>query len=90
MDRRGLLEELRKGLAIDPTVIGKGDSINLAASGQGPTPEKSYMMARLYASFGDVERALDSLQQALNTGFTDRLTLMTNCVLVIPSCDLFM
>jgi hypothetical protein len=28
-------------------------------------------MARVYASMGDVDRAVDNLQQALNSGFTD-------------------
>ena len=33
--------------------------------------EKNYFMARLYASMGDVTHALESLQLALNAGFTD-------------------
>ena len=65
------MAEWRKGLALDPGIMGKSDGINLAAAGRGPSPEKSYTMARIYASFGDVERALDNLQAALNAGFTD-------------------
>ncbi len=65
------MAEWRKGLAIDPAVMAKSEGISLAtASSRGPSSEKNYFMARLYASMGDVTHALDSLQQALNAGFT--------------------
>ena len=65
------MEEWKKGLALDPTVMGKNEGISLAAGGRGNPSEKSYFMARLYASMGDVVHAVESLQQALNAGFTN-------------------
>lgn len=66
------MAEWRKGLSLDPGVMAKGEGISLSAAiGHGPSSEKSYSMARLYASMGDVTHALDNLQQALNAGFTN-------------------
>lgn len=66
------MAELRKGLLLDPGVLGKGDGVNLAAFSSKPqSTEKSYSMARVYASMGDVDRAVESLKQALNNGFTN-------------------
>ncbi len=66
------LAEWRKGIAIDPGVMSKTEGISLGAAGsRGPSGEKSYFMARLYASMGDAVHAVESLQQALNAGFTD-------------------
>jgi tetratricopeptide (TPR) repeat protein len=66
------MAELRKGLMLDPGVIGRGEGVALApAASKGASAEKSYSMARVYASMGDVDRAVDNLQQALNAGFTD-------------------
>jgi tetratricopeptide (TPR) repeat protein len=64
--------EWKKGLALDPGVMGKSEGINLAAGGsKGSASERSYFMARLYASMGDAGHAVESLQQALNAGFTN-------------------
>ncbi len=66
------MAELRKALTIDPQVMSRSEAINLAAgSNKGPSPEKNYSMARIYASLGDVDHAIDSLQQALAAGFTN-------------------
>ncbi len=66
------MAEWKKGLAIDPGVMSKGEGISLAAAGtRVNTGEKSYFMARLYASQGDVDRAVESLKQALAAGFTN-------------------
>jgi tetratricopeptide (TPR) repeat protein len=66
------MAEWRKGISLDPGVMHKGEGISLAAgSNKGPSAEKSYFMARLYASMGDVDHAVDNLQQAFNNGFTD-------------------
>jgi len=66
------MAELRKGLMLDPGVIGRSEGVALApAASKGASAEKSYSMARVYASMGDVDRAVDNLQQALNAGFTD-------------------
>ncbi len=66
------MAELRKGLMLDPGILAKSDGVNLsAASTRGQTTEKSYFMARVYASMGDVDRTVENLQQALNNGFDD-------------------
>ncbi len=66
------MAEWRKGLAIDPGIMSKSEGISLAASGRHVnTGEKNYFMARLYASQGDVDHAVESLKQALAAGFTN-------------------
>jgi tetratricopeptide (TPR) repeat protein len=66
------LAELKQGLALDPNIMNRSEAISLAASvSQGSSTEKNYRMARLFASIGDAQRAIDSLQLALNSGFTD-------------------
>jgi tetratricopeptide (TPR) repeat protein len=66
------MAELRKGVSLDPAILAKSEGISLTASGSQSSPtEKNYFMARFYASMGDAERAVDSLQQALNAGFSD-------------------
>jgi tetratricopeptide (TPR) repeat protein len=63
---------LRKGLAIDPAIMGKSESISLSAAGASRSPiERAYFLARLFASMGDAERAVENLKQALNAGFMD-------------------
>lgn len=66
------MAELKQGLELDPDIMNRSEAISLAATGsQGSNTEKNYRMARLFASVGDAQRAIDSLQLALNTGFTD-------------------
>lgn len=66
------MEEWKKGLALDPGVLTKSDGVNLAAPAEKDrAAERAFMMARLYASFGNAEKAVESLQTALNAGFTD-------------------
>jgi tetratricopeptide (TPR) repeat protein len=66
------MAELRKGLMLDPGVVGRGEGMALAqAPSKGTSTEKSYFIARVYASMGDVDRAVENLRQALNAGFTD-------------------
>jgi tetratricopeptide (TPR) repeat protein len=66
------MAEWRKGLALDPNIMNKGEGISLSAGiNRGPSIEKCYFMARLYASMGDADHAVENLQQALNAGFTD-------------------
>ena len=70
------MQEWRRGLSLDRSIFNRAESISLvAATGSGPSSEKSYRMARLFASMGDVDKALENLQQALNAGFTDIETL---------------
>jgi len=66
------MAEWKKGLEIDPGVMNKSEGISLAAAGtRNNTGEKSYFMARLYASLGDAEKAVENLKLALNSGFTN-------------------
>ncbi len=66
------MAEWRKGLAIDPGIMSKSEGISLAAAGRRVNlGEKSYFIARLYASQGDVDHAVESLKQALAAGFTN-------------------
>src|SRR5437867_7887981 len=65
-------EEWRQGIALDPTILNKTEGISLVAAGTKASPsEKNYYMARLFASMGDAERAVQSLQPALNAGFSN-------------------
>ncbi len=66
------MEEWRRGLKIDPLALSREDSINLTASStKSYSMEKSYFVARLYASSGDAVNAVENLQEALKSGFTD-------------------
>lgn len=72
------LEELRKGLSLDPEILKKSEGAGLVATtSQKNNSEKSYFMARFYASMGNVDRAVENLQQALSTGFTNLEALRT-------------
>jgi len=74
---KGLLE-LRKGLALDPDIMRRSENGSLvAAISQQNTAEKSYFMARFYATMGNVDRAIESLRQALADGFTNLEALRT-------------
>lgn len=66
------MAELRKALSLDPHIMSRGEAISLAAgSNKGPNAEKSYSMARIFASMGDADHAIDNLQQAITAGFTN-------------------
>jgi tetratricopeptide (TPR) repeat protein len=65
------MEEWRKALAIDPNAFGKKSAVILGSSGNSSPMEKSYFIARLYASMGDVESAIENLKEAFNQGFSD-------------------
>jgi tetratricopeptide (TPR) repeat protein len=66
------LQEWRKGLRLDPDIVKRSEDASLvAASSQKNSAEKSYFTARLYAAMGNVERAVENLQQALSNGFTN-------------------
>jgi len=71
------IQEWRKGLSLDPGILKKSEGGLVAAISQKNSPEKSYFMARFYASTGNTERAVESLQQALKDGFTDLKALLT-------------
>jgi tetratricopeptide (TPR) repeat protein len=63
------MAEWRKGLAIDPNVL-KNSAISLIGASSS-TAERRYFMARLMASAGEVEMAIDGLKQAIMEGFDD-------------------
>jgi tetratricopeptide (TPR) repeat protein len=64
--------ELRTAVALDPSVMERHSGTTISAtSTRGPSSETNYSMARVYASVGDAIRAVESLQQALNAGFTN-------------------
>jgi tetratricopeptide (TPR) repeat protein len=63
------MEEWRKGLALDPNVL-RNSSISLIGASSA-TAERRYFMARLMASSGEVEMAIDGLKQAILEGFND-------------------
>jgi tetratricopeptide (TPR) repeat protein len=66
------MEEWRKGLALDPGILSNSGGVSLVAAGtKTSSPDKSYFIARLYASMGDAKQAVENLQQALNAGFAD-------------------
>jgi tetratricopeptide (TPR) repeat protein len=70
------MQEWQKALQLDPMVLSKSDSVNLSTSGRNPS-ERYYFLARLYATSGDVDRAVEQLQLALNAGFTDITTIQS-------------
>ncbi len=71
-------QEWSIGLSLDPNILKSTEGAGLVAtSSQGRSAEKSYETARFYASLGDVDRAVDNLQQALTTGFTNLQALQT-------------
>jgi len=60
----------QKALSIDPNVLTRPDSISLPTGGRSPV-ERYYFLARIHASIGNVDLAVENLQLALNAGFTD-------------------
>jgi tetratricopeptide (TPR) repeat protein len=63
--------ELRKAIALDPLIMENHSAITVSASSnRSSSSEMHYSMARIYASIGDATHAVESLQQAMNTGFT--------------------
>jgi tetratricopeptide (TPR) repeat protein len=66
------MAELRKAVALDPTVLEKQGNITISAvSNRSPSGDASYSMARIYGSIGDAVHAVASLQEALNAGYVN-------------------
>jgi len=64
--------EFRKSLALDPDILSKNSAVILPGSGSSESPMKRfYFLARLYASAGNVEPAIENLKQAISNGFSD-------------------
>jgi tetratricopeptide (TPR) repeat protein len=64
------MAEWRKGLALDPNILTKSSSVSLVGASSS-SMERRYFMARLLASSGEVEMAIESLKQAITEGFSD-------------------
>ncbi len=73
------MKEWRAGLLLDPDILATSDAVSLSISGgKESIMEKSYFIARLYASGGDVVKAIENLEQALLDGFTDLEAIRTH------------
>lgn len=62
--------EWRKALAIDPKVMTRNISVSLTGD-IGAMAERQYYIARLMASTGEVESAIEHLKQAITNGFNE-------------------
>ena len=65
------IAEWRKALAIDPDAFSKSSAVSLASGGNSSPMERSYFIARIYASEGNVVSAINSLKLAFTQGFSD-------------------
>lgn len=64
------MAEWHKALALDPKILSKNVSVNMISS-TAATIERRYFTARLLASVGNVESAIENLQIAITDGFSD-------------------
>ncbi len=64
------MAEWRKARTLDPNILTKSSSVILSGASSS-TMERRYFMARLLASSGEVELAIENLKQAIAEGFTD-------------------
>jgi len=66
------MAEWRKGLALDQDVFTKSSTVSLTGGGSSKSPmERYFFLARLFASAGKAESALENLKLALTNGFSD-------------------
>lgn len=66
------IAEWRLGVSLDPEILQRSEGVSLVAAGtRGAKSDRAYFQARLFASMGDVERAVQSLEQAISAGFSD-------------------
>jgi tetratricopeptide (TPR) repeat protein len=63
--------EWREALALDPQALSKSSAVNLTAEGRTSPKERSYMLARMYASLKLVDLAVENLKLAVENGFSD-------------------
>jgi tetratricopeptide (TPR) repeat protein len=68
--REKAMAEWRKALALDPAILTGSSSVSLIGT-RASTMERRYFMARLLASSGRVDLAIENLKQAIAEGFTD-------------------
>ncbi len=65
------MAEWRKALALDRDILSKTSAVILTGGGSGSQQEKAFYLARLHASEGNVESAIENLKLAINNGFTN-------------------
>ena len=66
------LDAWRKSLSLDPEILSRDNSINVEIYG-GDISQKDriYFMARIYAAAGNIPKTIESLENALMSGFYD-------------------
>jgi tetratricopeptide (TPR) repeat protein len=64
------MAEWRKALAIDPKIFSRSSAVSLMGNSSS-SMERRYLVARLLASAGKVDPAIESLKQAITEGFSD-------------------
>jgi len=64
------MAEWRKALALDPAISSKNSSVAMIG-GATSVMDRAYTMARIMASLGKVEPAIENLKAAFANGFTD-------------------
>ena len=66
------LKAWRKSLSLDPEIISRDNSINVAIDGGSiAQKDRHYFMARIYAAAGNIPKTIESLENALLNGFYD-------------------
>jgi len=62
----------RKGLELDADILTKKNAVSLALEGDKESlREKNYFLARLYAAAGNIPKAIECLEIAVDNGFSD-------------------
>ena len=64
------MAEWQKSLAIDPDIFSKRSGASLSSSGSS-IMDRYYFLARIFASSGRTESAIENLKLAITQGFTD-------------------
>lgn len=65
------MAEWRRSLALDPDAFSKSSAVSLTGAGNSSPMDRSFYIARLYATAGDVELAIENLKLAVAQGFSD-------------------
>jgi tetratricopeptide (TPR) repeat protein len=67
------LQEYRTAYSLDPNVFERSSSTGVSAQMNGPADMArfSYTLAKLYASSGQTDKALQALRRAMEDGFND-------------------
>jgi tetratricopeptide (TPR) repeat protein len=66
------IAEWRSGIALDPEILQRSEGVSLVAAGtRGSKSDRNYYQARLFASMGDADRAVRSLEEAISAGFSN-------------------